>query len=395
MISTKNFLFILIVISFVFVSIKFYSFYNEYSEWQYSDWLINYQGGFVRRGLIGEIFFKFHKLSLVPLDFIIFIFVIFLYSSLSFFLIKSLKYFENSKINILIFLSPGFFLYPVMNSGIIGRKELLTIFFMGFFVFFEKYFTKKILFILFLASLVLTSLSHSGLLFFTPYIIFLYFIIKLKRYEKISYLELFLVAIILFSIFLILIFNSQTSILTISKICNSVKEYVIDNCLTSSQFRLLSVSTIDNISGFSSSVNYNNYFIIYPVSLFLANLFLGIKFYFSKFERNYSFLKKINPLMIIVLLFLFSLPIYVAGIDWGRWIYISYSCSFFIYLFCLKNRCLIFYDNKFFKKIIIKKPAMILLVFFYSFFWTFPFYNANNFKLVLIKPINQIVKKLN
>ena len=59
--STKKVLFFLILATLVFEISKFYSFAENYSDWQYSDWLINYEGGFVRRGFIGEILYFFHK----------------------------------------------------------------------------------------------------------------------------------------------------------------------------------------------------------------------------------------------------------------------------------------------------------------------------------------------
>ena len=54
----KNILKILIPISTIIIIINFYYFVSEKSLNQYADWLINYQGGFVRRGLIGEFFFS-------------------------------------------------------------------------------------------------------------------------------------------------------------------------------------------------------------------------------------------------------------------------------------------------------------------------------------------------
>jgi len=395
MISTKNFLITLIAVSFVFVTMKFYSFYTELSEWQYSDWLINYQGGFIRRGFIGEILFKVHKFTSISLDILIFVFVISLYFFLSYFLIKSLKYLENSKINILIFLSPGFFLYPVMNSGVIGRKEILIFFVMGFFVFFEKFLKDKILLTLVILSLFLLSLSHSALLFYTPYIVFLYFLIKFSRYEKVNFLEFLLITVSLFIIFLLISFNHQASIFNIMEICDSVKEFVSENCKNSGQFYYLSLSASEHVSFFDGGMYYKKYSFIYLLSLLAVNLFLGIKLYYSTFKKNYLYLNKINPLIILILLFFLTLPIYILGIDWGRWIYISYSCIFFIYIFCLKNEALVFNESKILEKITPKKFFMILIVFLYSFFLTFPFYNAKNFKLVLKKPINQIIKKLN
>ena len=74
MIKHQNFFIVLLVIIFIFQVSKFYDFYNDYSEWQYSDWIINYQGGFIRKGLIGEFLFKIYQLTKINLDLIIFFF---------------------------------------------------------------------------------------------------------------------------------------------------------------------------------------------------------------------------------------------------------------------------------------------------------------------------------
>ena len=109
MINYKNFFSGLLIVTLIFQISKFYTFYLEYSDWQYADWLINYQGGFIRRGFIGEILFKTQDFLSLELDILVFNFVTLLYLVLTIVLIKSVKYLENSKIDILIFLSPGFF----------------------------------------------------------------------------------------------------------------------------------------------------------------------------------------------------------------------------------------------------------------------------------------------
>jgi len=337
MTSTKKFLTSVIIFFFIFVTLKFYSFYTEHSMWQYSDWLINYQGGFIRRGLIGEILFQIHKITSISLDAIIFYFVIFLYLFFSYFLIRSLKFLEKSKINILIFLSPGFFLYPVMNSAVIGRKEILIFFIMGFFTFFEKFFKGKILLMLIILSLFFLSLSHSGLLFYAPYLIFLYFLIKFSRNEKVIFFELLFILISLLIIFLLILFNQQASTIQVMEICDSVKEFVNENCKNYGQFNLLKFSSSDMWSTFGAAMYYKKYTLIYVISLIAVYLFLSVKLYYSKFKENYLYLNSVNPLIILILLFFLTLPIYIIAIDWGRWIYMSYTCIFFIYIFCLKK----------------------------------------------------------
>ena len=78
--NIQKFIYILLGISFVVIIFNSYNFIQERSPNQYSDWLINYQGGFVRRGLAGEVLFQFYNLLKIPLDSLVLTLIIFLYS---------------------------------------------------------------------------------------------------------------------------------------------------------------------------------------------------------------------------------------------------------------------------------------------------------------------------
>jgi len=384
MTTTRKILICLIAGTLVFEVLKFYSYFQEYSGWQYADWLINYQGGLVRRGLIGEILFKFHKISTIDLDILILLFVNFLYLILSYFLIKSVKYIENSRTNILIFLSPGFFLYPVMNSEIVGRKDILLLAFISSFVFLEEKINKKYHFIILILTIIFLSLSHSGFVFYTPYLIFLYLLIKFSRKQKIKIFEITTTITTLILLFFFITFF-KGSYSHINEICASVKNFASDRCGQSDQIYWLA----QNLEGYileKSRMGANfiaKNFLIYFVSTVFVYLFISLKFYNSKFNVNYLKLNKLNPFLILLFLFFLTLPVYIIGLDWGRYIYISYSCSFFIFIYCIKKK--LFkngYDFQF-NKFKSNKYFFLLFVVFYSFIWTFPFYNATNFKLVL------------
>jgi hypothetical protein len=56
-----NTLFIIFFIGLIFNFIKGILFPYTYSSWQISEFMINYQGGFVRRGLLGEVLYYFAK----------------------------------------------------------------------------------------------------------------------------------------------------------------------------------------------------------------------------------------------------------------------------------------------------------------------------------------------
>ena len=263
MINYKNFFSGLLIVALIFQISKFYTFYLEYSDWQYADWLINYQGGFIRRGFIGEILFKIQNFLSLDLDILVLYFVILLYLVLTIVLIKSVKYLENSKIDILIFLSPGFFLYPIMNSEIIGRKEIFLFAILGLFVFFEKYVKDRYLLGLTLFIILALSLTHTGLLFYSPYLLFLFFIIKVYRNKKLLFSEILIITISLLIIFSLIYFNTGSKTQVV-EICNSIKNFVKDDCINRGQFLWL-YSPITEYVDVKSRLNLSTNFIIYLI----------------------------------------------------------------------------------------------------------------------------------
>ena len=393
MINYKNFFSVILIVALIFQISKFYTFYLEYSDWQYADWLINYQGGFIRRGLIGEILFKTQNFLPLDLDILVLYFVIFLYLVLTIVLIKSVGYLENSKIDILIFLSPGFFLYPIMKSEIIGRKEIFLFALLGLFVFFEKYVKDRYLLGITLFIILVLSLTHTGLLFYSPYLLFLFFIIKVYRNKKLSFLEIFIIATFLLVIFLLIYFNTGSKAQVI-EICNSIKNFVKNDCINRGQFLWLYSPVIEYVD-VKSRLNLSTNFVIYLTSLFFVFIFFSVKLYFAKFKSNNDLFNSTNPFLIFFILFLCTIPIYVAGIDWGRYISMSYFSTYFIYIYLIKQKMITFNSKKFLFKRAISRNIFLIFVFFYAFTWTFPFYGANNFKLTLKKPFISVLKIIN
>ncbi len=395
MIKYKNLFIGLLIVAFIFQISKFYTFYEDYSDWQYADWLINYQGGFVRRGLIGEILFKIHIFLSINLDIIILFFIIFSYLILTFLLIKSLKFLDNSKIDTLIFFSPGFFIYPIMNSEVIGRKEILLFISLGLIVFFEKKLKDKYLILMIVLIILILSLSHSGLLFYSPYFIFLYFLINLNRNKKINSIKILVFIISLLVIFFLIYLNQGTKT-QVLEICESIKNFVKEDCINRGQFLWLYSPLSEHMNiNLKFKTNFKNYFFIYFLSLIAVFLFFSLKLKFSRFNTNNRYLNSINPFLIFLLLFILTIPIYILGLDWGRYISMSYFSSYFLYIYLIKEKNLKFeFNNSIIKKNVSKKLFFIFLI-FYTLSWTFPFYAANSFKYPLKKPFIQLQKVIN
>mgnify|MGYP001225854868 FL=1 len=387
----RFFIIFLVSFAFLFQVGKFYTFYLEYSPWQYGDWLINYQGGFIRRGLIGELFYSIYKFTNIKLDLIIFTSVILFYLLFSLILIKSSRYFVKSKLDCLLFLSPGFFLYPVMNSEIIGRKDIILVLVVGIFVFFKDIFRKNLNYIIVILSIIFLTLSHSGFLFYSQYLIVIYFFSQIKINKKIENWKfaVYMVLILGLGILVNLFSGNETQVI---KICNSVSSFSQDNCTNSGQIGWL----INNMSNYLyEKIEFGlftliNQFIIYLISFCFIFIFLFKKIENSKFIISFKNIKNLKPIKLFIILILISLPIFILGRDWGRYIYLSYSCSIFLYIFLLKNNLIVLNrlnTPKFFKK----KIIFLFFVFIYSFFWSVPFYDAKFFKFTLVKPIVNLI----
>ena len=119
----KYFLIYLLFLGFCGI-VFLYSKYDVSNDSTISEWLINYQGGFTRRGLIGEICFHLAKFFKTDLRFIIFLLQVFTYLT---FLFLTYNFFKNLNINsflLFVIFTPIFLLYPVAEIEVLARKEL-------------------------------------------------------------------------------------------------------------------------------------------------------------------------------------------------------------------------------------------------------------------------------
>ena len=122
--------FLIFVIFNIFYAIFYlYSKHEVGNDTSISEWLINYQGGFTRRGLGGEINILWTNIFSISLRDAIFFSqatIHTLYLILLFFYLKDLK------LNIYQFFAlfaPIFILYPIAELEALGRKELLIFLF--------------------------------------------------------------------------------------------------------------------------------------------------------------------------------------------------------------------------------------------------------------------------
>ena len=95
-------------------------------SWTIGEWLINYQGGFVRRGFLGEgIYLLSNATKISP------IFIIWLISISSYYLLIKLTFIEaKNKISDVFLLSPCIFMAPIIGDFLIRKDSLLLLIFL-------------------------------------------------------------------------------------------------------------------------------------------------------------------------------------------------------------------------------------------------------------------------
>ena len=135
-----------------------------------SEWLINYRGGFTRRGLGGEINILLANIFGLSLRQSIFLFQSIVHVT---YLILIFKYFKQMKLNILqlfAFFAPIFILYPIAEIEVLGRKEMLLFLFFLISIFLcDQRFSPKILNYKIFISFPLLCLIWEQAVLFAPY----------------------------------------------------------------------------------------------------------------------------------------------------------------------------------------------------------------------------------
>ena len=336
-------------------SIKGYKYFLEQSpsSWAATDFMINYDRGFVRRGLIGTILkpivrnFPEVNINLVPYGFTLLSIWLIVY------LICRQPSLKNSFNKTAIILSPilfPLFFFNEPQGG--GRKEVLALIFICFLSILNSLIpqlNKRFIYVIWSIFYPLLVLSNEATFFFlAPYLFFNIFLLEFNSKIKsgfffcknifLKYIKLILPAF--FTLLLSFIFKSLPY-KEVQLICNSWQEiYPKLDCLNF-ETSFLAISS----EGMYSWIPLYIYkhldiylqwiFVFIYISLFLSSCLIPL---ITPKESNIS---KINTFIIlfffIVIVFISNAPLYLLAADYGRWLSVSLTI---LIIFCLS------YQNK-------------------------------------------------
>ena len=356
---------ILIIFSYFFLYIK----HQVGNDSTISEWLINYEGGFTKRGIVGQLALiqsRFFDLDLRLSIFLMQCGVCTLYFILIY------KLFKNIRTNKIIYLSiftPIFILYPVAEIEVLARKEIIVFSIFLIYLFIPRSFEFKNLSLI--IFLVLSILIWEPIIFFYPLFFLLEIIERNLKKANFEFFKIFFYFVP--SIFIALFFiTSPISEEQWMIMAGVLKNEFGQNCYMSCGL-LNSKSTIiqqfqGNFSKYSFEV-FLRYFLIivigfFPLHILYKNSFLKNKnlILFSKFKK----IESIFSLSLIPVLLLFAM-----GYDWGRWVNITYVLLAIVYFYLYKNNLILLNKKKLEENIINKLKGKIFIFFFivYCFGW--------------------------
>ena len=362
------------VLTLIFFGIFFlYSKHDVGNDSSLSDWLINYEGGFVRRGLIGEIITNFSTVLSFKLRDSILIFQLFFFVSYYFLIILFCKNLFHNRLIILAIFSPIFVLYPVAEIEVLGRKELIIfLIFLSYLLFDIQNLKIQIIYKLILFPI--SIITWEPVFLFFPFIFLIdLFVFKVQKFDK--KLLYILISYFLSIFFVILIYLNpfpQESYIIMS---DFLKNQFGETCYMSCGFvgNQSANSFSELFQNFLNKFKYTyalRYCIIIVVGFF--PLCLLFKYSTINSENKILIISKLKNLFFPFLLaFLPSTVLYLVMYDWARVVHISYTFSLLTFLYLLKKNFIQISNQKIQTNYISKmsKKFFIIVFFLFAFGW--------------------------
>ena len=387
----------------IFSLVKIYDNSVNLDTFEYGEWLINYQHGFVRRGIFGEAIYLFSYLfnNNIQISFFTIVSLVSLsYYYLNYIFLKKIKF--NFIFYFLIF-SPLFYIFFIIISKVGVRKEIIL------YIFYILYllnlnskvckFQKNWKFIFIYPILLL---NHEGAFFYLFYLILPLLFIAKKGDSKLVILQIFTLIIFSTFVMILLYFNKGTNEHVLN-ICQSLGNYTPTKCEWWGPIAALNKNLLENLNNESLSffyltVSYKTWigFIFYilfsslPIILFVKLVKIN--------KKNFIIGKKII-FSFCAFTFIATLPLFHIAEDWSRWFSIHFHLTAYFLIFLYYTKTISLEKSLFFNKISFyfmrKKIIFIFILLFYSTFFHHQHFFIKDVKLEITyyKIYSKIIEK--
>jgi len=311
----------------VFIATVFdaYSGYVGHNVWKMGDWLINYQGGFIRRGLLGETIFQLSRLTHVNPGYYAFLLQILCYAIFFTFSYLLLKKQRSLLPYALLVFSPFIYTFQLNDSQGGYRKEIIFFALLAFIAHAAKRYEHKKFEKLFYASLLLYPLlilTHEMLAVFLPYLLIVY--ISVTDLSKKNILTVFLLLLPSVTTLLVSIISQVTP--------NQITE--IFNATAREGYALSggAIAWLEKPASFGvdqvTQLIHSEHYIIYYVLIILLS---ALAFIPLRKQLRTIFNNRLSQGLVLISA-TGTIALVVVALDWGRFIYIHLVSLFLLSL---------------------------------------------------------------
>lgn len=299
--------------------------YIVHHPFNIGDWLINYQGGMVRRGFLGEIIYQLSHFTHINPGIYVVIFQTLFYGMFLFFTYRALQKQPQLLPYTFLIFSPFIFTFQIYSLEGGFRKEIIYFAILSFLVWAANVNENKKFELIFYIVLILypfVILTHEMLALYLPFLLIVYFSITAMTNRK--YFVVFSLLIPSVISFLITLYYSKISVSQIEEIFHSIarEHYIIAGGAISWLNKDISYGVHKVIKSLYNQ-DYIYYFMYIPLT--------GVAYIPILDKIKKLFKKKLSMFFMSVSL-IGSISLFASALDWGRFIYILLVSIFMLTL---------------------------------------------------------------
>ena len=343
----------------------------RFGVWPMSEWLINYQGGFVRRGLLGEVLFQLRPgQPLIPLLNHLTFYLYAIYCFI-FLLIYWLAKIRNSLVLIVALLIPGGIFQMAISASFFTRKEILFLILFGLLCLLylricsldmqrRRIFIGAFSLLAIVGGICLTLIHEAFLFMGFPYVLTLFWVLKAENQQSAIVRIAFKVIVITIPTVFLLCTLEHGNVLISQQIWDSLT--LSDRLVISPHAPYTVYGAIGGI-GWGKIQNLSTLYGVFATGGWFYWLFFGLGNYlilgfilrnFAPADQNLSKSRFITLLSIPLIA---SLTMFAIGSDWGRWmasagnhlILLAFTLSTSLYALTKDNRKIHVWSQSFLK----------------------------------------------
>lgn len=290
--------------------------------WMIGDWLINYQGGFVRRGLLGEGIFQVAALVDVNPDKIVLTLQTLCYAGYFGFSFLLLRMQKSLLPYLFLIFSPFLFMFQIHDVAGGFRKEIIFLVLMAFIVWMAKSRPTKIFERWFYGLLLLFPaliLSHEVIAIWLPLLLIIFLTtVPLTKKRSIILMILLSMSVAAFSLTLLYRGDAQTA----AMIAYSLRDAGYMNL--SAAIAALARTPAEGMQFTGHYMERGEYLLYYPQAILIALLA------FVPVRKRLVFVLEKRVMLLVLISLLGSVVVMITAADWGRFIYVVLVSMFLL-----------------------------------------------------------------